>query len=79
MQTIDVTGVEPDRVASFSGGIPILQEVVGHLRGSSHLAGSMETENEQIKDKAVVLEDESRKLKTADETKSIDMSHILVS
>ena len=49
--------------------VAVAQEVVGHLGRTGHLAGPFKAENEQVKNKTVVLdsEDEGGELTTADE------------
>lgn len=75
---VDVSGVESDRVPRLGRRVPELEEVVGHLRGSSHLARPLQSEDEQVEDESVVLEDERRELETSDHSKVVDMRHILV-
>ena len=45
VEPIDVARIEADWVARFGYGVAILQEVVGHLRGSSHFTGAMQSED----------------------------------
>ncbi len=49
-------------VASFSGRVAVLEEVIGHLWRTSHLAGSLQTEDKEIKDKAIILENKCGEL-----------------
>lgn len=58
VQTIDVSRVETNGMPCLSGRITVLQEVVGLLRRSGHLARSLQAEDEKIEDETVVLEDE---------------------
>jgi hypothetical protein len=44
----------------------VLQEIVRHLWRAHHLTSSLQAENEEIKDKTIVLEDEGRELKPTD-------------
>jgi len=37
-------------MADFGGRVAVLEEIAGHLRGTSHLAGSLEAEDEEIHD-----------------------------
>lgn len=76
METVDVTGVQPDWMASLCGRITILEEVVGHLWGTCHLARTGETKDKEIENKSVVLEDEGGELKPANQTVCICVGHI---
>ena len=60
---IDVAGVGSDgwRVA-------VLQEIVRQLRRSSHLAGTLQTQDDQVRYETLGLENEGGELKTTDET-----------
>jgi len=62
MKFLDIARVKTDMVADFRGRIAVLAEIVGHLRGTGHLAGSLEAEDEEIHDEAVDLENERGKL-----------------
>ena len=42
--------------------ILVLQEVVGHLRRPGHFTRMLQTWEEQIKDQAIILEDECEEL-----------------
>lgn len=75
---VDVARVETDRVARFSGSVSELEEIVRHLRRSSHFTSSRKTENEEIENETIVLEDERGELKTSDHSVTIDMGHILI-
>ena len=76
VNAIDVTRVKTDGVARFGGGITILQEVVGHLWRTRHLAGPLQAQDQQVKNQPVVLEDEGGELEAADKTVSVRMRHI---
>ena len=79
LEAINISRIQPDRMASFCSRIPVLQKVVWHLGWSSHLTGSLKAKNEQVKNKTIVLKHESRKLETTNEAEGIDVRHILVS
>ena len=55
---VDITRVEADGMRSFSGDILEGEEVVGHLRGTSHLTGALQTQDEEVENEAIVLDDE---------------------
>ena len=57
-------------------GVSILQEVVGHLRGTSRFACTREAKDEEIEHQSVVLEDEGRELQAPNETICVHMSNI---
>jgi len=57
MELIDVARVQTDGVASFHSRSAILEKVV-----SSHLAGSLETEDEKIQYETLILKDKCREL-----------------
>lgn len=78
MQAIHITGIQANGMASFSCRIPVLKEIVGHLWRTSHLAGSLQTKDEEIKDKAIVLENKCRELQSTDQTEGVGMRHIFV-
>lgn len=65
-------------MASFSRRITVLKEVVRHLWRTSHLAGALQTENQEIEDKAVVLENECRELQSTDQDKGVSVCHVFV-
>jgi hypothetical protein len=75
---IDVSRVETDGVSCLGRRIPELEEVVGHLRRSGHLARTLESEDEDVEDETVVLEDEGRELKSSDHSEGVDVRHVLV-
>jgi len=57
MEPIDVARVQTDGVASLCSRSAILEKVV-----SSHLAGSLETEDEKIQYETLILKDECGEL-----------------
>ena len=76
VQTVDVAGVETDGVSSFGSRVAVLEEVVGLLWRTSHFAGSVQTEDQEIENETVVLEDKGRELETTDEAIRIGVSHV---
>ena len=73
---VDITRVEADGVTCLRSNVAVLQEVVRHLRGTSHLARALQAENEQIQDETIVLEDEGGELKSADEAVRVRVGHV---
>jgi hypothetical protein len=65
-------------VARLSLAITELQEVVGALRRTSNLTGSLRAQKKKIQNKTVKLEDERRELQTTDHTITVDMVHVFV-
>ena len=59
MYLVDVTRVQPDRVTSLGGRVTELQEIVGHLRRTCHLASALQSEDQDVENKTVVLYKES--------------------
>jgi hypothetical protein len=55
VDAVDVARVKADRVARLGCRVAELEEVVGHLRWAGHLAGALETEDEDVEDETVVL------------------------
>jgi len=78
MEFVDIARVKADRMADFGGRIAVLEEIVGHLRGTGLFAGSLEAEDEEIHDETIVLENERGKLQSADETVRVRVGHVLV-
>ena len=78
VQFIDVAGVETDRMADFGGRITVLEEIVGHLGRTSHLAGTLETEDEEIHNEAVVLENKRGELQSTDEAVGVRVGHVFI-
>lgn len=76
VEPIDVARIEADWVARFGYGVAILQEIVGHLRRPGHFTGAVQSEDEQIKDEPIVLEDERRELESADQAIGIIVRHV---
>jgi len=58
VEAVDVARVQSDRMRNFRSHVLERQEIVRHLRRSSHLTGSLETEDQKVEDEAVVLDDE---------------------
>ncbi|KAG8786458.1 hypothetical protein FRC12_016526 [Ceratobasidium sp. 428] len=65
-------------VASLSRAVAELEEVVGQLWRARHFACALQAEDEEIENQVIVLEDECRKLKTANKTEDIGVRHILI-
>jgi hypothetical protein len=61
-------------------GLPIteLQEVVGALRWASNFAGTLETKQKEVKNKAIILEDERRELEAPNHTVTVNVVHVLI-
>jgi hypothetical protein len=76
VELVDVTRVETNRMAGLRGRIAILQEVVRHLRWTGHLARTLKTEDEDIQNETIVLEDEGGELETTDKTISVCVCHV---
>jgi hypothetical protein len=72
------THIEPDRVPCLGRRVPELEEVVRKLGRTGHLTRALETEDEEIEDETVVLEDERRELETTNHAERIDVRHVLV-
>lgn len=60
MDPVDVARVETDRVARLGRRVAELEEVVGHLRRTGHLARTLEAEDENVEHEAVVLQSRER-------------------
>lgn len=58
MYSVNVSGVETDGVRRFGDNILEGQEVIWHLRRSNHFAGSLQAKHQQVKDKAIELDNE---------------------
>lgn len=56
--------------------VAVLQEVVRHLRKSSHLTRALKVKNQEVEYQAVILEDEGGKLQATDEAECVRVSHI---
>lgn len=76
MKAVDVAGVEANGMSGFGGTITVLEEVVRELQRTGHFTGTLEAEDEEIEDEAIVLEDESGELKTTDEAISVGVRHV---
>ncbi len=55
VEAIHITGIQANGMASFSGRVAVLEEVIGHLWRTIHLASALQTEDKEIKDKACVV------------------------
>lgn len=51
---VDVSGIQPNGVPCLGSGVAILQEVVGHLRWTCHLACTLQPEDEDVEDKSTL-------------------------
>ena len=77
MDAVHVARVESDGVAGLSLHVLVGEEVVGHLRGPSHLAGSLQPQHQQIQHQPVVLHDEGGKLQASDNAIRVGVVHVL--
>ena len=61
-------------------GVHVLEgeEVVGHLGWTSHLAGPVEAEDQEVHHEAIVLHYERGKLKSPDNSIGVGVIHVLV-
>lgn len=55
VNAVNVARVQTDGMASLGRRVAELEEVVGHLGRAGHLAGALETEDEDVEDETVVL------------------------
>jgi hypothetical protein len=76
--TIDISCVQSDRMSGLGLPITELQEVVGALRWASNFAGTLETKQKEVKNKAIVLEDERRELEATNHTVTVNVVHVLI-
>lgn len=58
VDAVDVAAVQSDWVGALSGCVLETEEIIGHLRWASHLAGTVQAEHQQVHHQAVVLYDE---------------------
>jgi hypothetical protein len=65
-------------MSGFSLPIPELQEVVRALRWTSNFAGTLETKQQKVKNKSIVLENKRRELKATNHTVAVNMIHVFV-
>src|SRR6218665_291969 len=79
MYTVNVSGVETNGVRRFCSNILEGQKVIWHLRRSNHFTGSLQAEYQQVKDKAIELDDERCKLQTSDDAIRVRVIHVLKS
>ena len=59
----NATGIKPNWMPHLCRAVTELKEVVRKLGMSGHFAGSLEAEDQQIKNKTITLEDKGRELK----------------
>ena len=74
---VHVAGVEPDGMAGLGVNILEGEEVIGHLRGTGHLTGSLQAQHKKIQHQATVLDNEGGKLETTNDPIGVSMVHIL--
>lgn len=77
MDAVDVAAVQSDWVSALRGSVLKTEEVVGHLRGTSHLTGTVQAENQEVHHQTVVLHDERGKLETPDDAVRVGVVHVL--
>ena len=75
---VDVSAIEPDGMRGFGGHVLEREEVVGHLRGSRHFRGALETQQQQVQHQAEELHDEGGELQTANDAVRVGVIHVLV-
>ena len=77
MGSVNISGVESDWMRCLSDYILEGEESVWHLWWSSHLAGSLQTQHQQVHHQTVVLYHKGGELQASDDTIRIGMIHIL--
>jgi len=77
VKSFDVARVQPDGMSHFGRDVLKREEVVGHLWRSSHFAGTLQSEHQEVKNKSVVLDDERGELETADDAVRVGVVHVL--
>ena len=77
VHTVHVARVQSYGVAGLGVHVLVGEEVVGHLRRSRHLAGSLETQHQEIQHQSVVLDYERRKLQSSYYPIRVGVVHIL--
>ncbi len=75
---VNVSGVQTNGMSRLCFAITELQEVVRALRWTSKLRSTLKTEQKQVNDQAIVLEDKAGKLQTSDHTVAVGMVHVFV-
>lgn len=65
-------------MGTLSGRVLEAEEVIGHLRRSSHLTGSVQTQHQQVHHQPIVLHDERGKLQATDDTVRVCVVHVLL-
>lgn len=78
MHSVNISTIKPNWMANFCGRVLEGQKVVRHLRWSSHLAGSLQTQNQQIQNQSIVLRDKRSKLQTTNDSVTVGVIHVLV-
>lgn len=58
VDAINVAAVQSDRMSGLRGSVLETQEVIGHLGWSSHFTGTVQTQNQKVHNKSVVLYNE---------------------
>ena len=78
MEPVHIPGVQTNRMGGL--GVHVLEgeEVVGHLGWTSHLAGPVEAEDQEVHHEAIVLHYERGKLKSPDNSIGVGVIHVLV-
>lgn len=66
MDAVNVSAEETDGVGSLSGYVLKTEKVIWHLRGPSHLTGSVQSQYKQVHHQAIILHDERGKLQASD-------------
>lgn len=77
MDAVDVSAVQANGVGTLCSTVLEAEEIVGHLWRSSHLAGTVKTQNEQVHHQAIVLHNEGGKLQAPDDAVRVGVVHVL--
>lgn len=77
MDAVNVSAVQANGVGTLCSTVLEAEEIVGHLRGSSHLTGAVKTQNEQVHHQPVVLHNEGGKLQAPDDAVRVGVVHVL--
>lgn len=77
VNTVNVSAKEADGVGHFRGNVLEAEEIVGHLRRASHLAGTMQAQHKQVHHQAIILDDEGSKLQSPDDPIGVGVVHVL--
>jgi hypothetical protein len=78
MDSVNIARVQTNRMSCLCSCISVLEEIVWLCWWTGHFACTVKTENEEIQNETVVLEDETGELKTSNQTISINVGHVLV-